>query len=388
MHATACLAAKNNCLAAKNKCLAESNRTRTESKATNKRLHPRSSPTTPKCRSGPRQAIAALARSHFGNPNESPRPYMQPTDLKAIARDAALRGDTKTLFHTLDLLERVYQSPPSWTFAPNLRNSACKGRAHGRTETLPVSPKLTRWRVAPPGWVTAGHPTGIGRGGEGRQTKAPPRGAGLGGSIFVAITGLPISPKRSKPTTPTPSRSVGCALRGGPARKSPAAAGLSRVHRGLAAAITANPPRQYHSRLHSAGEKCASRDAYLAPGGPETNRDPRRAVIPLAKGSRFGPTHDARKSPAEAGQRSTEWACRCDNGKPIETIPRLVAQRARDTEKAPPGSGAKWVTILLANRACRLREEFSKPTTSTPNRKVGCTPRGGRSHEKTPPKRG
>ena len=41
MHATACLAAKNNCLAAKIKCLAESNRTRTESKATNKRLHPR-----------------------------------------------------------------------------------------------------------------------------------------------------------------------------------------------------------------------------------------------------------------------------------------------------------------------------------------------------------
>ena len=32
---------------------------------------------------------------------------MQPTDLKAIARDAALRGDTKTLFHTLDLLERL-----------------------------------------------------------------------------------------------------------------------------------------------------------------------------------------------------------------------------------------------------------------------------------------
>src|SRR3954468_22933989 len=32
---------------------------------------------------------------------------MQPTELKAIARDAALRGDTKTLFHTLDLLERV-----------------------------------------------------------------------------------------------------------------------------------------------------------------------------------------------------------------------------------------------------------------------------------------
>ena len=31
---------------------------------------------------------------------------MQPTELKAIARDAALRGDTKTLFHTL-LLEQL-----------------------------------------------------------------------------------------------------------------------------------------------------------------------------------------------------------------------------------------------------------------------------------------
>jgi hypothetical protein len=41
------------------------------------------------------------------NPIESPSPHMQPTDLKAIARDAALRGDTKTLFHTLDLLERL-----------------------------------------------------------------------------------------------------------------------------------------------------------------------------------------------------------------------------------------------------------------------------------------
>jgi hypothetical protein len=32
---------------------------------------------------------------------------MQPTNLKAIARDATLRDDTKTLFDTLDLLERV-----------------------------------------------------------------------------------------------------------------------------------------------------------------------------------------------------------------------------------------------------------------------------------------
>ena len=29
---------------------------------------------------------------------------MQPINLKAIARDAALRGDTKALVHALDLL--------------------------------------------------------------------------------------------------------------------------------------------------------------------------------------------------------------------------------------------------------------------------------------------
>jgi hypothetical protein len=49
----------------------------------------------------------AVAVPLQGNPNESPRPYMQPTNLKAIARDAALRGDTKTLIHTLALLERL-----------------------------------------------------------------------------------------------------------------------------------------------------------------------------------------------------------------------------------------------------------------------------------------
>jgi hypothetical protein len=37
---------------------------------------------------------------------------MQPTNLnlKAIARDATLRGDTKALFHALDLFERVVGS--------------------------------------------------------------------------------------------------------------------------------------------------------------------------------------------------------------------------------------------------------------------------------------
>ena len=32
---------------------------------------------------------------------------MEPMNLRAIARDAALRADTETLFHTLALLERL-----------------------------------------------------------------------------------------------------------------------------------------------------------------------------------------------------------------------------------------------------------------------------------------
>ena len=78
---------------------------------------------------GPRQAIAALARSHFSNSNESPRPYMQPTNLnlKAIARDATLRGDTKTLFHTLDLLERVVPIATFMDFCSELEELRLQG---------------------------------------------------------------------------------------------------------------------------------------------------------------------------------------------------------------------------------------------------------------------
>ena len=61
------------------------------------------------------------------NPNESPRPYMQPTDLKAIARDAALRGDTKTLFHTLDLLERLLPIAAFMDFCTELEELRLQG---------------------------------------------------------------------------------------------------------------------------------------------------------------------------------------------------------------------------------------------------------------------
>lgn len=48
---------------------------------------------------------------------------MQPTNLnlKAIARDATLRGDTKALFHALDLLERVVPIATFMDFCTELR---------------------------------------------------------------------------------------------------------------------------------------------------------------------------------------------------------------------------------------------------------------------------
>ena len=55
--------------------------------------------------------------------------YMQPTNLnlKAIARDAALRGDTKTLFHTLDLLERVTPIATFMDFCAELEELRLQG---------------------------------------------------------------------------------------------------------------------------------------------------------------------------------------------------------------------------------------------------------------------
>jgi hypothetical protein len=52
---------------------------------------------------------------------------MQPADLKAIARDAALRGDTKTLFHTLDLLEQLMPIATFMDFCTELEELRQKG---------------------------------------------------------------------------------------------------------------------------------------------------------------------------------------------------------------------------------------------------------------------
>jgi hypothetical protein len=52
---------------------------------------------------------------------------MQPTNLKAIARNATLRDDTKTLFDTLDLLERVVPLATFMDFCTELEELRLQG---------------------------------------------------------------------------------------------------------------------------------------------------------------------------------------------------------------------------------------------------------------------
>ena len=157
--------------------------------------------------------------------------------------------------------------------------------------------------------------------------------------MFVAITGLPLSPVRSKPTTPTPSRAVGCALRGGPARKSPAG-GRGQValrFRGLPLATTANPSTPYHSRLHSARE-------------------------------------NSQKKPRRSGAKSVMWAAKKqeETSAHIETIPQKRLQSAGDT-RCNNGSGAPQQQQAIKPPP----EQHTHPPRCLP----GC--RGPASHRKT-----
>jgi hypothetical protein len=92
-------------LAANNNCLAHSNKTHTGGEATNRASAPSAPPVV---QIGAASAFhPALTRSRSsGELSEGPS-NMQPMNLKAIARDATQHGDSKTLFHALDLLGRL-----------------------------------------------------------------------------------------------------------------------------------------------------------------------------------------------------------------------------------------------------------------------------------------
>ena len=55
---------------------------------------------------------------------------MEPMNLRAIARDAALRADTKTLFHTLALLERLLPIAAFMDFCTELEELRLQGARH------------------------------------------------------------------------------------------------------------------------------------------------------------------------------------------------------------------------------------------------------------------
>ena len=99
---------------------------------------------------------------------------MQPTNLnlKAIARDATLRGDTKTLFHALDLLEREVPIATFMDFCTELDEL----------------PRGILQHVASPAGSRRGilrASAGSQRRGQGSPNKSPARLAGLGGSCLL-----------------------------------------------------------------------------------------------------------------------------------------------------------------------------------------------------------
>ena len=132
-----------------------------------------------------------------------------------------------------------------------------------------------------------------------------------------------------------------------------------------------------HSRLHSAGKtsrQLATRNRDHGARTRETNRDPHRAVIPLAKGSRFGPAH---KRPAEAGLKFPKGGLPL-GGKPINAIAQSVAQCTICTSMSRLASHLCLPTQRAVTQSTKVT---SKPAQSTGRLAVGCTAGG---HRKSP----
>ena len=73
-----------------------------------------------------RNPLEALCRDAFEE--EARKRIGSDQDLKAIAREAALRGDTKTLFHALDPLERLMPIATFMDFCTELEEPAAGAR--------------------------------------------------------------------------------------------------------------------------------------------------------------------------------------------------------------------------------------------------------------------
>jgi hypothetical protein len=78
---------------------------------------------------GLRDRAQIEAAPHSSDELPKAHALMHPTNLKAIAREAALRGDTKTLFHALDLLEPLMPIATFMDFCTELEKLRLQGGA-------------------------------------------------------------------------------------------------------------------------------------------------------------------------------------------------------------------------------------------------------------------
>ena len=161
------------------------------------------------------------------------------------------------------------------------RDSPSASRPPGLSGTRPPNNARSTPRVS------AGHPTE----GGGAQQK-PRQGAGLSWSRLSDGGRPPVQrPKATAASPPHQRRAAPLVAQhaGGDARtKKPRRSGAKFLARVCPSRVKANPPTPYHSRLHS--------------------------VRP-------------QKKPRRSGAKFDHRACRCDNGKPTDTIPQPVAQR-------------------------------------------------------------
>ena len=78
--------------------------------------------------------VAPLTRSQLRQPETKPTFLHAARELEGNCARCALRGDTKTLFHTLDLLEQLMPIATFMDFGTELEELRPRGRANGRTD--------------------------------------------------------------------------------------------------------------------------------------------------------------------------------------------------------------------------------------------------------------
>ena len=133
------------------------------------------------------------------------------------------------------------------------------------------------------------------------------------GLLWSAIKGLPVEAQQAHHLNAA-----------GATEKAPPGAGLSSCEGLPKCELTANPPRQYHSRLHSARPQKKPRRSgakFHSVGLPLATRQTHR------DNTRAQETEKASQRRGASGAKSPQRDCRdASNGKPTDTISQSLAQ--------------------------------------------------------------